>query len=107
MENAVHGKEEVKKGKTKFYGVGQVWDKDNKKIMCSFGGTNFDGSGYTIPGAYEADEREAKILSNLGYPTNFEEAKRRLRKADSDKIKEDKKKVKSLKSQNEADEGAK
>jgi len=92
----------------KFYGIGQVWNKEMKKILCSFGGTNFDGNGYTIPGAYEtSDEKEIKLLKELGYETDFQRAIEKLRKSDSDKVKEQRAKSPTLKSQVEADQGEK
>lgn len=89
----------------KFYGVGQVWDKDNKKVLCTFGGSSFDSNGYTLPGAYETkSERETKILKDLEYETDYDKAILKLRQSDVEKIKEDTKKTKTVKSEKQADE---
>ena len=79
----------------KFYGVGQVWD--GKKIICSFVGTNYDSSGYTIPGYYETEDSNViKYLKENNYPETIEEAKARYKEKHRPKNK-----IKTLKSEKE------
>ena len=86
----------------KFYGIGQVWDNQNKRLLCVFEGSGFDRSGYEIPGVYETeDKREIEILTKMGYESDSKKAKTKLESEKNKKIKENLEKTPTIKSESE------